>query len=179
MLETITCKLEHIRLYLHFSVVLERLRSDPAISRLVPEIQRNRKILLARLEHYRNGGIFPQHSLGGLPMPYFFDRDQRPCAVAALLTDTGKERIAREIANLDNHARVRAMPFTPLQNWSKHYGISKSDLARIQPQYYETVIENLPILILYFTRSRLRILKIAVVEVQECFYTPHSYEGGK
>jgi len=32
---------------------------------------------------------------------------------------------------------------------------------------------------IYFTRSRLRILKIAVVEVQECFYTPHSYEGGK
>jgi len=32
---------------------------------------------------------------------------------------------------------------------------------------------------IYLTQLWLRILKIAVVGVQECFYTPHSYEGGK
>lgn len=141
-------KLEDFRLNLHFTRVIRLLGNDQTTETLTPDQQNKRRVLLDRLRRYRKNNFFPRNSYGGAPKPCFFDAEQRACAVADLLIQSGQTEFAEEIAGWDNHALVRDMHFPQLLRWAEQNGVSQRDLALIQPQYFEPSLQGLALVIL-------------------------------
>lgn len=88
------------------------------------------------LRAYRKRGEFPRHRhdrIRGLPC--FIDSDGRQCAVACLMHASGDESTPAKVVREANFARIREMPFLELDAWASESGLTKSELARIQPGY--------------------------------------------
>jgi hypothetical protein len=70
--------------------------------------------------------------------PCFIDRDDRRCAVAHLLIQSGYEDTAQMIAAQANNAYVPEMQFPELDMWAEQHGMTREDLAVVQPVYPPT-----------------------------------------
>jgi hypothetical protein len=94
------------------------------------------------LHAYRERGEFPhnEHETSTFA-PCFVDAEGRLCAVAFLMTESGAKAEAAKIAAEANYARIGDMPLAVLETWASETGLSKDELARIQPSY-PTAPEN-------------------------------------
>jgi hypothetical protein len=99
-------------------------------------------LLLARarnldlLRAYRRRGEFPHNVIDRTHRrPCFVDPDGRRCAVAFLMEESGATDVVGAVVRQANHARIGDMQFPELERWSAEAGLSKADLARIQPAY--------------------------------------------
>ena len=70
--------------------------------------------------------------------PCFVDAEGRQCAVAYLMHATGGEEAVTLIAQKANYARIHEMRFPELEAWMTSSGLTKAELARIQPTYAPT-----------------------------------------
>ncbi|TCC17218.1 hypothetical protein [Kribbella sindirgiensis] len=96
-----------------------------------PERLRNLDVLRA----YRKSRAFPRNDTTLANTPYFVDRDGRHCAVGHLMRMSGDEDAVRRIAAEANLARIDDMDPAVLADWMQRSGLTKRELARIQPGY--------------------------------------------
>ncbi|TCC17219.1 hypothetical protein [Kribbella sindirgiensis] len=86
------------------------------------------------LREYRKSRAFPRNDTGLRSTPYFVDADGRHCAVGHLMRESGEHNAVRRIAATANLARIGDMNPADLA-WADRSGLTKRELARIQPQY--------------------------------------------
>jgi hypothetical protein len=128
-------KFENWRLSRHFKRV-ETILNKRDISHLSPTLQQTRKQYLDRLHDYAVRGIFPRNYKRLPYSPCFIDHDGRECAVAHLVLVAGQTKLANEITTAANYAYVPQMTFPELDNWAAQSGLTKEELALIQPGYW-------------------------------------------
>jgi hypothetical protein len=114
-----------------------RLRSRD-VSALPPNLQFARTTMLDNLKAYYLRGVFPRNYVHSRHRPSFIDRDDRVCAVAHLMIESGQERLARQIAVEANDAYVRDINVKEFDVWAAQSGLTKEELAFIQPSYHCT-----------------------------------------
>ena len=104
-----------------------------------PETQAARERMLDLLHAYRERGEFPENIHEPTKsVPCFIDSAGRQCAVAFLLDQSGAKALAAKVASEANFGRIAEMDFPELDAWAAEAGLTKSDLARIQPGYPPT-----------------------------------------
>jgi hypothetical protein len=128
-------KLDDWRVRQHFKRVEAILRSRD-VSHLPASLQRARGDYLDQLHAYAARGVFPRNHECPIYAPCFIDRDGRECAVAHLVMFSGHTELAYNIAAVANYAYVPQMIFPELDEWAAQTGLSREELALIQPGYY-------------------------------------------
>jgi hypothetical protein len=134
-LGTLLLKLDDWRVRQHFKRVEGILRARD-VSHLPPTLQQAREHYLDRLYAYAVRGVFPRNYERPGYAPCFIDREGRECAVAHLLMFSGHVEVAKNIAAVANYAYVPQMTFPELDDWAAQAGLSREELALIQPGYY-------------------------------------------
>ena len=131
------------RIHAHFDSVLVELRQ--ADVRELSDVQRERRAtLIARLERYRNRGLFPHnYDFPGQAVPYFVDpKTGTLCAVAHLMASTGRRDLVNRVAAMKNNVWVRQLESdAPFQSWLRKHGLTIEEAARIQVPYDFVVVE--------------------------------------
>ena len=124
------------RLQAHFDSVDRELRAQP-IAALSTAQRSARAQLTEWLREYRNAGDFPvNEDFPERATPFFRDRHAHLCAMAYLLTRSGRGDVVDEVANSRNKARVHDLADMPvLTAWLDSVGLSVDEAARIQPSY--------------------------------------------
>lgn len=102
---------------------------------LEPAAIEARRANLAVLREYRKGRQYPRNDTGLPSTPYFVDSAGRHCAVAHLMRTSGADQAVRRIAATANLARIDDMDPVVVASWSAGSGLTKRELARIQPSY--------------------------------------------
>ena len=127
---------EVVRLRAHFdSVDLELRHRD--VGDLLPSQRAARTELIGWLRDYRNAGTFPENDRfpHGL-VPYFRDSRGVLCAMAYLVSRSGRKDIVNQIAGTRNNAFIRELAADrALAGWLDSVGLTLSEAARIQPTY--------------------------------------------
>lgn len=91
---------------------------------------------LDRLREYRERGEFPRNRHARERSPVFVDDSGTHCAVGYLLHEDGRADLVREVVERENTVRVEDLPDDdPVLDWAEANGLSREDLARIQPSY--------------------------------------------
>jgi hypothetical protein len=137
-MNTIARYMDDRRVQLHLRLAELQLRQRK-MSGLSPTQQQARMRLLEVLHHYRQQSIFPHNVAHKQRSPIFIDPDGRVCAVAHLVIQSGHAEVAKCIHLVTNDAYVRDMPFPELDQWAQANGLTREELARIQPTYEPTV----------------------------------------
>ncbi|WP_157630869.1 hypothetical protein [Kribbella catacumbae] len=96
---------------------------------------RARRDNLAVLREYRKSRQYPRNDTDLRRTPYFVDAAGRHCAVAHLMRGSGDHDAVRQIASTANLARIDDLDPVMLQSWAGRSGLTKQELARIQPGY--------------------------------------------
>ena len=89
------------------------------------------------LREYRKSRAFPRNDTALPSTPYFVDADGRHCAVGHLMRESGEHDAVRRIAAEANLARIDDIDPVHL-GWAGRSGLTKRELARIQPMYAST-----------------------------------------
>jgi hypothetical protein len=134
-------KIDDWRVSLHLRHVEVTLRGVD-VSHLTPPLQQARERHLDSLHSYAARGVFPRNYEHPGYAPCFIDRNGRECAVAHLLICSGDAKIAHNIAVVANDAYVRQMTIRELDEWAAQAGLSREELALIQPGYYLTFTDS-------------------------------------
>ncbi|MEZ4668124.1 MAG: hypothetical protein R3E39_09425 [Anaerolineae bacterium] len=163
MVNALRLKLEDWRIRQHFKRVEGILRSKD-VNHLSPALQATRKKHLDHLHVYATRGIFPRNYEKPDYAPCFIDRDGHECAVAYLLIQSGQMQAAQNISVAANYAYVPEMSFPVLDEWAKETGLSKKELAFIQPGYWSTFDGTLLSFILALWSAGLFIVLINAVQ---------------
>ena len=88
------------------------------------------------LHRYWVSGAFPRNTTApGTRIPVFIDEEDRRCAMAHLVIESGHEDVAREIAASENTARVVEMSHPALGAWLDAHGLTLEEAQTIQPTY--------------------------------------------
>lgn len=89
------------------------------------------------LREYREAGVFPHnHDFPGERVPYFVDEHGTLCAMAYLISRSGRHDLVERVATSRNNARVRELANDPdLIAWLDAAGLTAAEAARIQPAY--------------------------------------------
>jgi hypothetical protein len=134
-------KLDDWRVHQHFKRV-ERVLRARDISQLSPALQRARQRHLDQLHTYAARGILPRNHERPSYAPCFIDRDGRECAVAHLVMVSGSADLAVHIAAVDNYAYVPQINLPELDDWAAKTGLTREELALIQPGYFFTLTDS-------------------------------------
>ncbi len=126
--------LDDWRVRQHFKRV-ERLLRARDVSHLPNALQAARVRQLDELHRYATRGVFPRNHEQKGYAPCFIDRDGRECAVAHLVMADGGIATAYRIADITNYAYVPEMKFLELDVWAADTGLTREELALIQPTY--------------------------------------------
>lgn len=110
--------------------IRHRTPSDAA-----PADLRARRDNLAVLREYRKSRQYPRNDTDLRRTPYFVDAADRHCAVAHLMRGSGDHDAVRQIASTANLARIDDLDPVMLDSWAGRSGLTKRELARIQPGY--------------------------------------------
>ena len=134
-----------------------------------------RQQTLDMLHEYRQQREYPRnHEVPRYYSPCFIDPDDRLCAVAYLMIETGAAAPAKIIASTENYARIHDMEFNGLAGWAKQVGLSVDELAQIQPSYpckeYAVILSffsvvTLPITLSLLSHDNLMVRGLATVMV--------------
>lgn len=127
-------QIENWRLRQHFKQVLSILHHAD-VSHLPDDLQYNRELQLHRLQEYAENGIFPRNYEKSPYSPCFIDRNNRQCAVAYLLCESGEYDLTNRVVALENYSHIDEMSYEELDNWAQQSGLSKAELQMIQPGY--------------------------------------------
>lgn len=100
-----------------------------------PVALRARRDNLAVLREYRKSRQFPRNDTDLRRTPYFVDAGGRHCAVAHLMRNSGDHDAVRQIATTANLARIDDLDPVILDSWAGRSGLTKRELARVQPGY--------------------------------------------
>ncbi len=120
---------ESDRIRSHLELVEQLLRSQPSASL---ERRRNLDVLHA----YWQRGEFPQNvTRPGARTPVFIDHRGVPCAVGALIIESGSPALALRIAQTMNEAYLEQMHDDALGAWVASSGLTLGELRLIQPSY--------------------------------------------
>ena len=125
---------ERLRLRTHLAYVeaLLRSRRRPSLS----EAQRARRAaLLDRLHEYWVRGRFPRNTEVPGRSPVFIDERGRLCAVGHLIAVSAGRDLAERIDARYPLADVREMEMPAIDRWAKRHGVTRRELAMIQPMY--------------------------------------------
>jgi hypothetical protein len=126
---------ETARLRAHFDSVLVELRSRD-VSALRPEQRAARAVQIARLQEYRDAGVFPRNLVSRDATPVFVDPFGTHCAMGYLIARSGRSDIVGRIASTRNLARIPELADDrALIAWLDSAGLSVTEAARIQPTY--------------------------------------------
>lgn len=103
---------------------------------LSEKLRESRKANLDHLHAYWVAERFPintEHP--GKRVPYIRDTRGTLCAVAYLLEKSGEAELINDLAESDNHVRVRDVNGGPLIDWLEGSGLTQEEAACIQPTY--------------------------------------------
>jgi hypothetical protein len=140
-------KMEDWRLRQHFKRVENILRKRDT-SHLPEALQKAREAQLESLHRYAERSIFPRNHSKKSYTPCFIDREGRECAVAHLLMQSEQNELVQTIVQKANYAYVPQMNFPELEQWADESGLTKEEVALIQPTYGESNFSNvLPVIL--------------------------------
>lgn len=126
---------EAVRLRTHLAYVEQLLRARPT-DHLSPALRAARARNLDRLHAYWTAGRFPRnYDAPGERQPTFIDREGRICAVGYLIEQSAGRAVAERINARYKHAFIREIDTPVLDQWATASGLTKQELAMIQPQY--------------------------------------------
>ena len=126
---------ENLRISTHFEYVLDLLRQKD-VSNLSPEQMASRAQLIELLDEYRCAGKFPRnYDYVGERKPCFIDKDNTICAVGYLVEQTVNRQTAEYINSKFKYEEVLGMHDDVLDKWISTSGLSKEEVAMIQPTY--------------------------------------------
>ena len=129
-------RIDDLRLRLHFARVTLWMKANSSQHESEKELAREKQI--AELRHYATQGLFPRNHTHNTMRPSFIDRDDRLCAVAHLLIQSGYEDTAQMIVAQANEAYVPEMRFPELDVWAEQHGLTREELTVVQPAYPPT-----------------------------------------
>lgn len=117
---------------------------------LTSEQRQARSMHLSRLREYRERGVFPHnHDFPGERRPYFVDEHGVLCAMAYLISESGRDDIVQLVKQSRNNATVLELAADPtigpvLAAWLEEAGMTVAEAQRVQPAYgdYELTIEE-------------------------------------
>lgn len=126
---------EKQRVATHLSFAEHVLRSRD-VGHLSSELQERRTRMLDLLEEYWQAGVFPgNYDHPGQRRPCFIDQKGNICAVGYLVEQTAGHDAASEINHLFQYADISEMDHGSLDNWIAESGLSRDEVALIQPTY--------------------------------------------
>lgn len=130
---------ELVRLQTHLKYVLSRLNAKD-VSALPQDLQAARRVHLRDLETYIEQGVFPRNTLyPGERKPCFIDDDGRICAVGYLIEQSAGRAVAERVNQDFQYAVLLEMKSPELDVWASQSGLTKTELAMIQPTYGEPI----------------------------------------
>jgi len=130
-LEALRTRLDDWRVREHLGRTERALRAAPTDERAEARARQ-----LDRLREYRERGEFPRNRHVSERSPVFVDDSGTHCAVGYLLREDGRADLVREVVERDNTVRVEDLADDdPVLDWAETNGLSREDLARIQPGY--------------------------------------------
>lgn len=119
----------------------ERVLEGRDLASLTTDQKRARAVQVSRLEEYRDRGVFPHnHDFRGERRPYFVDAHGVLCAMAHLISESGRDDIVRLVQRTRNNATVLELAADPvigpaLAAWLDEAGLTVAEAQRIQPEY--------------------------------------------
>src|SRR5205085_4971519 len=121
----------------YWHLLCAELELRAADTRALPGAWRQaRQRTLDRLRDYRRRREFPHNSGAAKAYsPCFIDDEGRQCAVAYLMHASGAAEAALGVARVANYARLPDMRSDALDTWAAASGLTRAELARIQPAY--------------------------------------------
>jgi hypothetical protein len=125
----------------------ERVLEGRDQASLAPAQKRARATHVSRLRAYRDQGVFPHnHDFRSERRPYFVDDHGVLCAMAHLISESGRDDIVRLVERTRNNGTVFELAADPvvgpvLAAWLDEAGLTVAEAQRIQPAYdfYEAV----------------------------------------
>ena len=128
-------KLDDLRLRRHLKQVEKRLR-ERDVGHLSHRQQVARRQQLDALSQYWKSGVFPRNSdFPTRRVPYVIDSGGRVCAVGHLLVTSRQAKLACQLAQTANNAYIEDVTSPELDEWASESGLTKEELAMIQPVY--------------------------------------------
>jgi len=94
-----------------------------------------REQLLQELHSYALASRFPVNLHYSFQTPIFIDDFDTHCAVGYLMQQSGNDRLARAISEVQNLAYVAEIQVNGVSAWAHEHGFSLDELAWIQPGY--------------------------------------------
>ncbi len=126
---------EKLRISVHLEFV-ENLLREKASGHLSPLQRKARWQNIDRLQEYRRNGIFPRnYDYPSRRKPCFIDKYGRICAVGHLIEKTVNRKFAEEHNARFQYQTIFEMQSVELEGWISQSGLSRDELAMIQPTY--------------------------------------------
>lgn len=127
---------EVARIQAHLAAVERELLARD-VSHLSEDRVRARARHIRVLREYREAGVFPHnHDFPGERVPYLVDEHGTLCAMAYLISRSGRDDLVERVAMAANNARIPELAGdSELVAWLDGAGLSLEEAARIQPSY--------------------------------------------
>ncbi len=123
-----------VRVRTHLAYVEARLR-ERDVSELTAAQQQARTRVLDELHRYWVAGVFPASDATTQLLPTFIDDAGVRCAVADLLEHDTDEATVAGLASRYRNAYVAQIDSPELDRWAARAGLTRTELALIQPSY--------------------------------------------
>lgn len=125
----------NLRIKTHLEYV-ENLLRQKDVSYLSMEFQIRRNYVLDLLHDYWTKGVFPKnYDYYDQRKPCFIDKDGTICAVGYLIEQTTNRHIVENINSKHKYDELLEMNDPILDKWIDKCGLTKQELAMIQPTY--------------------------------------------
>ncbi len=126
---------ENLRIKTHLAYV-ENLLRNKNTDHLSNNQLAKRNTLLDYLQAYHEAGQFPKnYDHKNERKPCFIDKDKNICAVGYLVEQSAGLQAAEKINSDYQYATIHEMESPLLEDWIDHSGLSKQEVAIIQPTY--------------------------------------------
>jgi hypothetical protein len=126
---------EQERVSSHLAFAEHVLRSRD-VAHLSSNLQNRRAKMLDLLREYWQAGVYPgNYDHPGQRRPCFIDQRGNICAVGYLVEQTAGHDAASEINERFQYADISEMDHGSLDNWIAESGLSRDEVALIQPTY--------------------------------------------
>ena len=126
---------EQLRIITHFEFV-ENLLRQKDVSCLSPTLQQKREHLIDLFHKYKVDGKFPRnYDYDDQRRPCFIDKDNTICAVGYLVEQTSGRKAAEDINARFKYDDLLDMDDALVDNWVAQSGLTKEEVAMIQPTY--------------------------------------------
>lgn len=117
----------------HLLYVLEELRNSS--DACAPDLSASRASMISLLEEYVFLGAFPVNEKYPGRRPCFIDDYGNICAVGYLVQQTAGEQVAIDIDRQHRYDYIADMDMDELDSWIASSGLSRREVAIIQPSY--------------------------------------------